>query len=274
VVVSGTTIQTLGVEFVSSGGVASNTTVSGGLLVVSSAGSAVNAAVLSGASIEYLGGASATGTVISSGGIEIAGSGYTASGLTFSNSTLEIASGGFGVSNTFVSGGTQQVDFGGSASGTVVSGGGFDRNGGVLIFSGGTASSTILNDSGTQIDARQVERIEGDAYDLVCRRVRVVERLSDGLGPLALLDFDTAKTCWTPVIKLWHLHGAGLVGGRGQDGASIEAVVDSDITGQGVVDALLRFDSNHRPPAGHCARPFQGEYADIGAAINRHDSVP
>lgn len=55
--------------------------------------------------------------------------------------------------------------------------------------------------------------------------------------------------------------------------ARVEAVVDGDVAGEGVVDPLLRLDRDHLAPAVHAFRPFDRVHADIGAATERDDAV-
>jgi hypothetical protein len=54
-------------------------------------------------------------------------------------------------------------------------------------------------------------------------------------------------------------------------GDGVEAVVERDVTGERVVDALLRFNRYDRAPAGHGDGPFDGVGADIGAAVDGDD---
>ena len=56
-------------------------------------------------------------------------------------------------------------------------------------------------------------------------------------------------------------------------GDGVKAVVERDVTGERVVDALLRFDRYDRAPAGHGDGPFDGVGADIGAAVDGDDAV-
>ena len=65
----------------------------------------------------------------------------------------------------------------------------------------------------------------------------------------------------------------GVVAHRGVDGAGVEAIVDREIAGERVIDALLRLDGDDHAPAGHVPRPFDGVHADIGAAIDGDDAV-
>jgi autotransporter passenger strand-loop-strand repeat protein len=125
-----TTVNSGGVEYVSSGGVASATTVSsGGTLSIGSGGSAIGTIVLSG-------GAVSTPLVVSSG--------VTSSGIAvMSGQTLTVLSGGSAAQTTVASGGNVYVSSGGTAINTVVSGGAY-FGGQIVVSSGGVASGTVL----------------------------------------------------------------------------------------------------------------------------------
>ncbi len=56
-------------------------------------------------------------------------------------------------------------------------------------------------------------------------------------------------------------------------GDGVEAVVDRDVAGERVVDALLWLDGDDRAPAGHRCGPFDGVHPDIGAAVDGDDTV-
>ena len=55
------------------------------------------------------------------------------------------------------------------------------------------------------------------------------------------------------------------------DRAGVEAIVDRQIAGERIVDALLRLDGDDDAPAGHVLGPFDAVHADIGAAIDGDD---
>jgi hypothetical protein len=57
------------------------------------------------------------------------------------------------------------------------------------------------------------------------------------------------------------------------DGARVEAIIDGDVAGERIVDALLGFDRHHHAPAGHVFGPLDGVDPDIGAAVDRDHPV-
>ena len=75
------------------------------------------------------------------------------------------------------------------------------------------------------------------------------------------------------VIRLRYLHRARLARYRGVDDAGIEAIVDRDVAGQRIIDALLGLERQHDAPAGHMLGPLDGMDAEIGAAVDRDDAV-
>src|SRR5579864_1490001 len=117
---SGATIA--GSQFISSGGVAENTTISnGGSATVFVGGTASSTDIASGGVLTVSSGGVASGTVVNYGGIMTVSSGGVASGTV-------VSSAGF-----------MSVSSGGVASGTVVSNGGF-----MTVSSGGVASGTLV----------------------------------------------------------------------------------------------------------------------------------
>jgi autotransporter passenger strand-loop-strand repeat protein len=154
---SGAIVNSGGVEYVSSGGVASSTVVIGGnddiysggvangtilrsTVVVSSTNpGAMETVVIGGA--EYLSGGTASGTTVNSGSREIVSSGGTAIGATINSGGTEYVSSGGVASGTIVSsGGTEIVSSGGASYNTTV------YNGGTLtVAAGGTSTTATLN---------------------------------------------------------------------------------------------------------------------------------
>src|SRR5271169_2635504 len=55
--------------------------------------------------------------------------------------------------------------------------------------------------------------------------------------------------------------------------AGIEAIVDRDVAGERVIDALWSFERQHHAPAGHVLRPLDSVNAEIGAAVDGDDAV-
>ena len=148
---SGATIFS-GSQIVEAGGIASDTTVSGGgTEIVLSGGTAVGATSLAGGTVtvssggtfEFTSGTTATPVVRAGATLEI-GSGYVFSGTVNSGVKLEILSGGADVGATVSSGGREIVLAGGTASNTTVLKGGAE-----IVSSGGTASGTAVLSGGT-----------------------------------------------------------------------------------------------------------------------------
>ncbi len=156
--ISGTTS---GVETVSSGGTAIDTTIAfGGKLVVSSGGTAIDTTDSFGGRMPVFGAAS--DTTINSGGVENVSSGGLDIGGTINDGgTQTIFAGGSATGTILNDPGLQIVSSGGTASGVTLSGGEQDvygtaintiasSSGVQVIESGGTAIGTTIN-SGTQI---------------------------------------------------------------------------------------------------------------------------
>jgi hypothetical protein len=53
----------------------------------------------------------------------------------------------------------------------------------------------------------------------------------------------------------------------------VETVVDRNITGQSIENALLRFDGKHGSPSRHRSRPLDRVDTYIGAAVDGYDAV-
>ena len=124
-----------------------------------------------------------------------------------------------------------------------------------------------------QVEPRQIEGIDRERADLgQCGRT-VVDRLADEFVAFGLFQFEAAEASGRQVIRGGNAHRPVGRRGRGEDGARVEAVVERDIAGQRVEDALLRLDRDHRAPTGHRPRPFQRVHADIGAAVDRDHPV-
>jgi len=146
-----TTVLSGGFQWVSAGGVASATTVvSGGLQVVSAGGTTVSTTLSGSGGIAssgqvaaqetVLSGGTASATTVSGGGRLTISSGGIASGAILSSGGLEVLSSGAVASATTVLGGAREiVSAGGIAFGTVLSSGGLE-----LLSSGGAASGTTV----------------------------------------------------------------------------------------------------------------------------------
>jgi autotransporter passenger strand-loop-strand repeat protein len=137
------TLRADGEQFVSSGGVASRTTVSGAEVVY--AGGIASGTTIDSGGAQWLGGGfygsggSAVATVVSNGGFEYLVSGGVAIGTTISSGGMvQVYSGSTASNTTIGSGGILQVSSGGIASRTTISNGGL-----VEIFDGGSAGSNI-----------------------------------------------------------------------------------------------------------------------------------
>jgi len=125
------------------GGVALETTVNRtGSVFVSSGGTAVDT-LMSGGSMSVLASGAASGTVMS-GGSTIDSSGESPHVITYFSASLEVSSGGAADDTTLIMGNLTILD-GGTASGTVMSGG-F-----VTVFNGGAASGTVMSGGRLQV---------------------------------------------------------------------------------------------------------------------------
>src|SRR5579871_783274 len=180
-VASNTVISSGGYQNVYSGGVAANTTIDGGFQgvsggtaigttinssgveIVSSGGVVVEATVGSGGNLQVYAGGSASNDVVLSGGLEIVDSGGMDLGGTLSGGQLLVYTGGTVFDDVVLSGSFLQLGLlsgsaCGTASGTVVSSGGFETvhsggadvnatvsNGGNLqVYAGGNASNDVI----------------------------------------------------------------------------------------------------------------------------------
>ena len=92
-------------------------------------------------------------------------------------------------------------------------------------------------------------------------------------APSRCLSSRLPKLAAAEIIRHRNFHRAGAIRYRGVNGAGVEAIVDRDIAGQRIVDALLGLDRQHGAPGGHVFRPLDGVDPDIGAAIDRHHAV-
>ncbi|MDH2344191.1 phage tail tip lysozyme [Bradyrhizobium sp. SSUT77] len=132
--VRGVSVANAGAMVISSGGVASGTTVAaGGQLLINGVASGAN--VAAGGSV-----------VVSSGGTLNVLSGQTDQGvLVVAGGTMVVSSGGTAINAAVSSGGVATVSAGGTDSGTSVYAGGAE-----IIRSGGKATSTTVGNSGTE----------------------------------------------------------------------------------------------------------------------------
>ena len=145
-------------ERVSAGGVTSHTVVSSGGEEIVSSGGVASGTVLRHSGVEYVvGGGKAVGTVVSSGGYEQVGpvsSGTAvATGTVVSSSGVLVVAGNGVASGTVVrSGGSDDVNAGGIASGTVVSSGGIEHVAGAeFALLPGKAVGTVVKNGGQQL---------------------------------------------------------------------------------------------------------------------------
>ncbi len=130
-----------------------------------------------------------------------------------------------------------------------------------------------LNVDFDQIETREMERIKADRLHVDHLAVGIVDRLADELCVFAFAQLETAETSGSEIIRRRHFHRARLARYGGVDSAGIEAIVDRDVTGECIVDALLGFEGQHHAPAGHVLGPLDGVDADIGAAVDRDNAV-
>ncbi|MBN6377773.1 autotransporter outer membrane beta-barrel domain-containing protein [Escherichia coli] len=139
---TGTTINSGGVQYVSSGGSATSTTInSGGNQYVSSGGSATSTTINSGGNQYVSGGGSATSTTINSGGNQYVSSGGSATSTTInSGGMLSVSSGGSAVGITQNSGGRISANTSAILSGTNINGS--------FSIAGGSASNMLLENGG------------------------------------------------------------------------------------------------------------------------------
>lgn len=124
-----------------------------------------------------------------------------------------------------------------------------------------------------KIDARQRHGVDRDFLDGDGPGGGIVDGLADEFGVGARAQFEIADIRGDEIVGRRDLHDAGFGGDRGVHGDGVEAVVERDVTGERVVDALLRFNRYDRAPAGHGDGPFDGVGADIGAAVDGDDAL-
>ncbi|EER5239181.1 autotransporter outer membrane beta-barrel domain-containing protein [Escherichia coli] len=143
---TGTTINSVGRQWVSGGGSATSTTINdGGWQYVMSGGSATSTIINSGGIQDIYGGVVAS-AIINNGGEQLVSSGGSATDTTInSGGVQDVSSGGSVISTTINSGGKQLVSSGGSATSTTINWGGTQN-----ISSGGRATSTTIYGHGTQ----------------------------------------------------------------------------------------------------------------------------
>jgi autotransporter passenger strand-loop-strand repeat protein/probable HAF family extracellular repeat protein len=156
-VTTGTVVENGGGQHVFSGGIAIDTTLSGGIFYSTPTGGGFAP------SEQDIGsGGVASGTIVDRVGFELV-SGQAFATTVLAGGFVDVASGGI-ASDTIVNGGVQEVDSGGEAAGTVIEMDGVEDvfAGGLAVFtdvqsggnqsvwSGGAAYGTILNPGGTQ----------------------------------------------------------------------------------------------------------------------------
>ncbi len=134
-----------GIEYVSSGGTTSGTTLSGlgAYQIVANSGTASGTSVgLFGYQFVSAGGHTVS-TNVASGGHEIVSSGAVTTGTSIASGGLEIISSGATASNTTISAGGVLFVSGGTASGTTVDSGGI-----LIVSSGANIGATTVNSGG------------------------------------------------------------------------------------------------------------------------------
>src|SRR5882724_166772 len=107
-----------------------------------------------------------------------------------------------------------------------------------------------------EVDTRKVEFIQCYFSNLDGSFRRIVNRLTDEFVAIALSQLKTAETRCSQIIGVRDLQGAGLRGNGGVQGSSVEAIVDRNISGQGVVNTFLRLNCYYGTPAGHRSCPL------------------
>ena len=141
-VATSTTVNDYGYMYISSGGVANSTTVKDGYMYISSGGVASSTTVTSlGSMTIYIGG-TAYETVLSTYGSMTISSGGVATGTTVNDRGYMYIDGGVATSTTVNDYGYMYISSGGVASSTTV------NAGGMYISSGGVATSTTVNFGG------------------------------------------------------------------------------------------------------------------------------
>ncbi|WP_157943150.1 autotransporter outer membrane beta-barrel domain-containing protein, partial [Escherichia coli] len=141
-----TTINSDGVQNVSSGGSATNTTINSyGVQNVSSGGSATSTTINTSGHQNVISGGSATSTTITSEGTQLIADGGSATNTTITSGWQDIYSGGSATSTTINSDGQQYIYSGGNATNTIINSGGIQH-----VSSNGSATSTTINSDGQQ----------------------------------------------------------------------------------------------------------------------------
>ena len=164
------TVDSGGIDNVSSGGTAVGTTLgSGGEQYISIGGMALGATVDAGGAEYVLSGGTASGTTIGSGGYDYVAAGGTADAPTIVGGTLELASGAF-------------------ASGPIS----FSTIGGTLQIDGPTMPSAVISGfvAGDTIDLAQIGYDSGGSIALSSQNVVQITES----GQTYSLDFDPAQT--------------------------------------------------------------------------------
>jgi len=114
-----------------------------------------------------------------------------------------------------------------------------------------------------EVEPRPGNRVQTDAGDLDRGRRRIINRLANELVVGVRAQFQAAKAPRMQVVGHGQaLRATGAAHG-GVAGAGVEAVVERQVAGQGVVDPLLRLKRGDRAPTGHGARPLHRMHADV-----------
>src|ERR1700733_15719998 len=108
--------------------------------------------------------------------------------------------------------------------------------------------------------------MEADGAHIDLSGFGIIDLLPDEFGALTLPELEAAEAAGGEVVRIGNLHRAGGGAHRGVNGTGVEAIVDRQIAGKRIVDALLRLDGDDDAPAGHVPGPFDAMHADIGAA--------
>jgi autotransporter-associated beta strand protein/autotransporter passenger strand-loop-strand repeat protein len=155
------TVSASGVQRVSSGGLASGTTVLAGGSQTVYVGATVQSALVSGGVQQVSTGATVTGTTIRTGAQHVYTGGNASNTVVSTGGVQHLSSGGKGYGTTVSAGGSQNVSSGGLASGTLISASGVQNLAGIAsattilggtqnVSAGGSAMTATVSTGGVQ----------------------------------------------------------------------------------------------------------------------------
>jgi autotransporter passenger strand-loop-strand repeat protein len=144
--VAGGTIGAGGEQLVTNGGtITGGTITSGGVEIISSGGVASNTTIINGGTQTVLNGGTVSGASVEQNSTQILSAGATAINTTVGDPSSQTVSAGATASNTTVVDGGEQDVYGTAISTTV------DTGGTEILFSGGTATESLINTGGTLV---------------------------------------------------------------------------------------------------------------------------